>query len=369
MKMLKDRNLFLLWGLFFFLIAVFIILVYQFYVIAFEPKKNLKTSTELIPVTSIYGFGRTAGDLFNKPHDVCVDSQGNFIVSDTRNGRVVRITPSGKLLKIYKDTALRRPLGVSASGSGRVYVADRFSQALVIFNSNGTVYKRLAVDSPLKPFCLNNKVYLATRSSIAVLSDQGDFLFHFGRYGREESEFAFPNGLCVTDSNIYVSDSNNLRVQCFTLRGELVWITGKPPESLDDTRRVFSLPAGITVDKKNRLYVVDAFSDSIVIIDSRTGKIIKRIGGERGTKDGEFNQPSGIDYVEDDLFVVADKYNDRIQMIRISVESEKKKNDKESRNPFMLLLIIALPLLALTLIIGLIRAYRRRREPENIDKL
>lgn len=366
--MLKDKNIYFLWAIFFILVAILIFLIYQFYVIAFKPRANPRTSNELIPVASIYGFGRSADDLFNKPHDVCVDPQGNFVVSDTRNRRVVKITPSGKLLKIYKDTALRRPLGVSVSGSGKIYVADRFSQALLIFNSDGSIYKRLAVDSPLKPFFLKNKIYLATRSSIAVLNDHGDFLFHFGRFGRGESEFAFPNGLCVTDSNIYVSDSNNLRIQCFTLRGELVWITGKPPESLDDTRRVFSLPAGITVDEKNRVYVVDAFSDSIVILNGESGKIIKRIGGYRGTKDGQFNQPSGIDYVEDDLFVIADKYNDRIQMIRILIESEKRKNNKKARDPLVILLIV-LPLLALTLIFALRRAYGRRREFENIDQL
>lgn len=359
--MKENRVLIFLWILFFALTATLIYLLYYLYAIVWPEKEPEPVLKNLIPLGSIYGFGKKAEDLFNKPHDVCVDNEGNLIVSDTRNSRVVKITPAGRLIQIYKDKLLLRPLGLTVSGDGKIYVTDRFSQALLIFNRNGSVEKRIAVEYPLKPFFYKDRVYLATRSSVAVLSFDGRFLFHFGRMGRQQSEFAYPNGLFVNDEGIFVSDTNNLRVQCFTLRGEFRWVQGSPPKSIDEQKRTFSLPSGICSDSSNRLYVVDAFSNSIVILDSRNGKIIKRVGGVKGDRDGQFNQPSGIAYLGDELFVVADKYNDRLQFIRIPLESKEGKKTEKSE-PLGLALRIFIPILILTLILFFVGRLKIKRE-------
>lgn len=309
-----DKKLVALWLLFILLLAIFLVLVYFFYILVLEPGPAAKTDSGLLPVVSIYGFGKSAEDLFNRPHDVCVDSEGNLIVSDTRNSRVVKITPGGRLIRIYKDRYVVRPLGVSVAGNGAVYVADRFSGALIIFDAYGEVKRRLSVSAPLKPCVYEDRVYLATNGSVAVLSLRGDFLFHFGTYGREEGMFSFPNGLSVDEERIYVADTNNQRVQCFTRRGELLWVKGSPDAKTSSS--LFSLPAGIAY-YDGRLYVVDGFADAILMLDAKTGKLIKKFGGKRGDADGEFNQPTGIAHLEKDLFAVADKYNDRIQLVRL----------------------------------------------------
>jgi len=312
-----DRKLAALWLLFVLLLTIFLVLVYFFYVLVLAPKPAAKADSRLLHVASIYGFGKSAEDLFNRPHDVCVDREGNLIVSDTRNSRVVKITPGGRLIRIYKDRFVVRPLGVSVAGNGSIYVADRFSGALVIFDPYGGVKRRLSVSGPLKPCVYEDRVYLATKESVAVLSLRGDFLFHFGSYGREEGMFSFPNGLSVDRERIYVADTNNQRVQCFTRRGELLWSKGSP--GTKNGGSLFSLPAGI-IYYNGKLYVVDGFADAILMLDAKTGKLIKKFGGKKGDADGEFNQPTGIDHLEKDLFVVADKYNDRIQLVRLPID-------------------------------------------------
>lgn len=284
---------------------------------------TLVESHGIKPVLSLYGFGREPADFFVKPHDVAVDTSKNIYVSDTRNGRVVELSISGRLIRVFTDDRyMKRPLGIDVTTDDRLLVADRFTGALMIFDREGNLLRALGVKEPLKPAYSGGRIYLATRGSIVVLSDEGDYLYHFGRFGRERGEFAYPNGLVIDSENrLFVSDLNNLRVQAFTIRGEPLWVQGTPPESVMQENRVFGLPAGCTVDGEGNLYVVDAFKDSIYVLDPVTGEIKAELGGQKGSLEGQFNQPSGIDWIEDRLFVVADKYNDRVQLVEIKLET------------------------------------------------
>lgn len=320
----------LLWAFLIFLLALAAELSLVFFRISAPVDITAVETHGIKPVLSLYGFGRDPADFFVKPHDVAVDSSKNIFVSDTRNGRVVKLSLSGRLLRVFTDERyMKRPLGIDVTSDNRLLVADRFTGTLMMFDQEGNVLRVLGVKEPLKPASAGDRIYLATRGSVVILSDNGEYLYHFGRFGRGRGEFAYPNGLVVDrDNRIFVSDLNNLRVQAFTIRGEPLWIQGSPPESILQEKRVFGLPAGCTVDDKGNLYVVDAFKDAIYVLDASTGEIEAELGGERGSLEGQFNQPSGIDWIEDRLFVVADKYNDRIQLVEISVEAAAGRTEQ-----------------------------------------
>jgi DNA-binding beta-propeller fold protein YncE len=339
-----------------------IYLMYIFYTVVVRETVPVRRVSGLVPVFSIYGYGKNPQDLLNRPHDVQVDRTGNLIVSDTRNGRILVLTQAGRFVKEIKDAYLKRPLGVAVSDNGKIAVADSFTQALLIFDSEGRILKRVAVSKPLKPAFYGERIYLAARGAVAVLDENGSFLFHWGSYGREIGQFSFPNGLEVSSGRLFISDTNNLRVQAYTLRGELLWNVGEPPKDLKQADRTFSLPAGVTIDGQGRIYVVDAFSDSIYVIRPDDGKIIMRAGGKRGELEGEFNQPSGIDWIEGDLFAVADKYNDRIQLVRITSASVPKNAVKEENNLVFLLLLPGGIFLVLILVLAARFIYGRRKE-------
>ncbi len=359
-----SRKIWFLWALFFILAVTAIYLVLLFYSLLLSSSLEPASKQGIIPIKSIYGFGKSRADLFNKPHDVCVDNVGNLYVSDTRNARIVSLNQNGRLIRIYKDKTLLRPLGISVGSDGKVYVADRFASALIIFENGGNIYKRLAVNQPLKPVVNGQRVYLATAGSISVLDLDGKFLFHWGKYGRDNAEFSYPNGLAVSGSNtILVSDTNNLRVQAFTARGEFLWAFGAPANislAEDNTKSPFSLPSGIAVDEKNIAYIVDAFANQVVVFDISKRKILKRYG-QRGTGDGEFNNPSGIAYIKDGTFAVADKYNDRVQILKIAREPGKKLEETNRSNLFLQALIIALSLLLFVAFGGIVRWFLKKR--------
>lgn len=346
------------------MIFIFLLLVFILYRILQPAQIGAVKRAGIQPVLSIYGFGKNKSDFFMKPHDVAVDKEKNLYVSDTRNSRIVKLTLSGQLISIIgkEDNLLSLPLGIDVSSDGRLYVCDRGKSSLFIFDSQGNLIRQVRLLVPLKPKVAGERVYVATSGSIAVFDLDGNFLFHWGRYGKKPGEFAYPNGIAVDDEgNIYVSDLNNLRVQAFSPRGDLLWVKGAPPKDILQRERVFGLPAGCVVAEDGNLYVVDAFQDRIISLRRKDGEIIRYFGGERGEEDGQFNQPSGIANIEGDFFAIADKYNDRIQLVRLVTGKKAQKENSGYRPGLRDIIIMVLSGLAILVAILKVKSFIVRR--------
>ena len=86
---------------------------------------------------------RAAGtDGFNVPAGLAADAFGNIYVVDTLNGRVVKLSPDGAYLGEIghlADTAgsLARPKGVAVDAAGRVFVSDGLQAAIEVFAADG----------------------------------------------------------------------------------------------------------------------------------------------------------------------------------------------------------------------------------------
>ena len=53
-------------------------------------------------------------------------------------------------------------------------------------------------------------------SNISVFTTDGVYVSSFGQYDSNEGDFDFLHSVCVDqDGFVYVTDSNNSRVQCF----------------------------------------------------------------------------------------------------------------------------------------------------------
>jgi hypothetical protein len=66
------------------------------------------------------------------------------------------------------------------------------------------------------------------------------------------------------DGNIYVTDSAFRNFQIFNPAGELLMAIGG--ETYDDLPGQYSLPAGIAVDERNNVFVVDQILGKVDII-------------------------------------------------------------------------------------------------------
>ncbi|NIT35227.1 MAG: hypothetical protein GTN49_01810, partial [candidate division Zixibacteria bacterium] len=77
----------------------------------------------------------------------------------------------------------------------------------------------------------------------------------WGSLGSGNGQFSYPRGIAVVSNrNIYVVDSNNHRIQYFTLSGSFLGKWG----SLGTGNGQFSYPRGIAVVSNGNIYVVDS---------------------------------------------------------------------------------------------------------------
>ncbi len=76
-----------------------------------------------------------------------------------------------------------------------------------------------------------------------------------------------------------------------------------------------SLPRGLTIDERQRLYVVDAVGQDVKVYDL-TGERpdFMFTFGEFGVEDGQFNYPNAIAVDGTGRLYIADRENNRIQV-------------------------------------------------------
>ena len=75
-------------------------------------------------------------------------------------------------------------------------------------------------------------------------------------------------------------------------------------------------PIGVAVDEDDNIYVTDY--NSTLLKFSREGKLMKTVG-RKGTRPGEFNNPSFIKVINDRLYV-CDRGNNRVQILNTKLE-------------------------------------------------
>lgn len=320
-----------------------------FYFFVLNKPVQKATTPGMRHLFSIYGWGNKEDELLRRPRGVASDENGNIYVTNTPKGVIAVFDREGNFLYKFGKFGvnpgdLRAPIGISVSDkNNRVYVADRVRFRLVIYDKRGKFIKEIPVLSPVTPYASKDgKVYLATFGPIVVFDKDGNKLTSIGKRGLLPGEFDYPHGL-VMDSKgyLYVSDTNNTRLQVLDKNLKVVGVKGQPPSSLLETQREFGLPAGITIDEKDRLYLVDSFDFSIKVY-TNTGKFLAKYGGEAGTLEGQFRYPDGICYLGDRTFAIADTGNDRVQVIRITLPGEETLRE---RLPWWIWLLFIPPLL------------------------
>ena len=273
-------------------------------------------------ILSIYGY---RADRLARPTEVAVDSAKNIYVADTNNHRILVFDENGGYVRQFGRSGdekgeIKYPSGIAVDKKKNVFVLSRRQNKMVIYNPKGKVIWEAMIPAPLTATIVDERIYVATDRGVMIGTTKGLMLSNFGKRGSAEGDVDHPTGIAVDDKgHVYVADSMNYRVQAFDKDGKSLWVVGKAPAKrssgeLKDDSRTFALPAGLTLGGDGNLYMVDAQTGEIVVLTTKGVRIGKF--GDWGRDDGQFYYPAGISYMGDDLFVIADKFNDRVQVVR-----------------------------------------------------
>lgn len=302
----------------------------------------------LVPLIMITGPGEGAKPRFSKPLGVAFGPGGVVVVSDTGNDRVCVFDSRGKYVREWGGLGVAKPLpgyqktwvpgllnypaGIDVTDDGRVFVADFRNDQIAEFDLDGgplavfpdslRVVGRggsgqdgtgIAVTDVVVE---GDRVFATDTYQVFEFTAEGEYVGQFGRPGRGPSDLDHPNGVAVQgDGSVVVADSNHMRIACFTPAGVPRWAA--PSWDASDAvqqKGPFGLPRGLTEAPNGMTLVADAVNHELVIVDG-SGRVVDRVG-ERGIRPGEFNFPADVDWA-DDLIAVADKENDRVQILRI----------------------------------------------------
>jgi DNA-binding beta-propeller fold protein YncE len=228
-------------------------------------------------------FAYTAG-VRNGPEGIAVAHNGDFLVTDAGAGRVLELTPDGRIYGTLggpKQTFT--DLGhIAVDRDGNVYVAQAEPNSIQVFSAEGTLVttwhrdRGSAADQWGGPESIavlgGNDLVVEDwhNRRIEILSAQGRTIQIFGRAGRGPGEFVDTAGLYVDSAGrIYVADIALHRIQIFDRNGDLV-------SSIANTQdhHLFDVgPGGVAVDEFGNFYSPDGLS---IVKYSLEGRLLAR---------------------------------------------------------------------------------------------
>lgn len=157
----------------------------------------------------------------------------------------------------------------------------------------------------------------ARNNRIQVFDHYGKYKRSFQLSGNNNGEPGRPMNLTVFDNKIFIADYWNNQIQLFTLTGKyLRSISGKPANTKPSSAPgSFHSPAGVAVSADGNIYVADFYNHRIQML-SKQGEFIRQWGdtGLTGSKAEQFSYPTAVAIANDGKLYVADGYNDRIQV-------------------------------------------------------
>jgi len=180
---------------------------------------------------------------------------------------ILRLDPSGKLLKGWGAGMFLFPHGFHLDGEGNVWTTDTRLHQVLKFSSDGTLLMTLgkAKVAGAGPDALNQPTDVVTAPNgdifvteghgapsnrISKFSKDGKFIKAWGKTGAGPGELNAPHTIAMdSQGRLFVGDRSNNRIQIFDQEGRYI-----------DQWKQFSRPSGIYITADDTIYVADSES-------------------------------------------------------------------------------------------------------------
>ncbi len=214
---------------------------------------------------------------------------------------------------------LQSPAGIATDAAGNLYITDRISRSVLVFDAKGKFNRELlrsrnesyfeaprgiAVHRP------SGRLYVCDtpRQMVIILDKRGKVIGRIGTRGggRGPGEFRNPVQVAVAGDEVVVLDAGNSRLQVFDLQGH--YRREMPAVDAD-------AQSGLAVDGSHNVYVSDSSIGQVEVFGP-DGRPLYRFG-QAGQEARQFSRPEGL-WIESGCLYVADTNNRRVQEFRIN---------------------------------------------------
>jgi len=166
-------------------------------------------------------------------------------------------------------------------------------------------------DKPMALTVANDRIYLTDTNNkrIQILDREGNGLKTFGAWGNKPGEFQFPYGIAAdSKGRIFVADLYIGAVSIFDKDGKFLgYFAEKTPGE-----KLFQMPAGIHI-VDDKIYVSDVRRHQVMLFDIN-GKLLKTLGKPGVKNPGEFKAPNALTTDQEGNLYIVDTGNQRVQV-------------------------------------------------------
>ncbi len=246
-------------------------------------------------------------DKLNLPSDVAVAKDGRVYVVNGVNNQIRIYNQNGKFLSAFGEDGsangeFRNPLGIDIDKSGKVFVADSGNHRVQIFDSRSRFVAAINIPSknnhPADP--TDVVVDDSRKRCYVVDNDNHHILVYdlatlkltktYGSPGTDKGAFRYPFLMTLDKRRkLYIVDVINTRVQVLDPDGKLVAVIG----GWGVEKGEFFRPKGVAIDKDGRVYVSDSYMGVIQVFNA-TGTFYAALGDPQNGKVKKFKTPAGL---------------------------------------------------------------------------
>jgi DNA-binding beta-propeller fold protein YncE len=270
-------------------------------------------------------FKLPAGANFGGTSGIAINPKGHLFVLHRGPMPLMEFDADGNFIRGWGDGLFDRPHGLRTDPQGNIWATDVASHVVYKFNPSGRLEMVLGVKGRpgemhdfghLRLFNEPNEAVVGPSGDIFVLQGHGkgpsqvlkfdkdgNFIKTWGKKGKGPGEFDIPHSL-VFDAKglLYIADRSNQRIQVFDGDGNYVRESSHP-----------GTPCGLFMAPDQHIWLAHGHTGQIMKLDLN-GKVLGMIAGAgQGKTLGKYGEAHYIAVSARDEVFVADTLNWRVQ--------------------------------------------------------
>ena len=274
-----------------------------------------------------------------QPYGMAIDSKNNLYIADSKVGAIFIFNTETRDMDMIKNKThahFVRIIGLAMDDGDRLFVSDPGLRHVMVFDSSHKAVD-VITDGMVDPSMLaidkeNRLLYVSDIELDQVLvydADSLKLLRKIGTTGHKHElttpgDFAKPTGLAIDqDSNLYVCDTLNDRIEIFDADGKFIKTFGKA----GDGPGYFARPKGVAIDSDGHIWVADGQQDRVQVFNQEF-RLLITFGGH-GMLPGQFQGLASITIDKDNRVFTSEIFPGRVQQFRYVTDAEAEKINKE----------------------------------------